>query len=105
MGLLDDLLGGLAGQATGGRPQPRPTEAGAGGSGTSQALMALMPIVLACAFSRNLRIAPMTSSLEPSARFERMNGSIVAYSFSSPPKDLKMAKLTASIGMIERIVV
>ena len=58
MGLLDDLLGGLAGQTTGGRPQPQPTEAGAGGSGTSQALMALMPIVLGMLANRGSRNAP-----------------------------------------------
>jgi uncharacterized protein YidB (DUF937 family) len=44
MGLLDDLLGGLAGQTMAGRAQSQPT--GAGGGGTSQVLMALMPIVL-----------------------------------------------------------
>jgi uncharacterized protein YidB (DUF937 family) len=44
MGLLDDLLGGLAGQAMGGRsPQPRQS---AGGTSTGQVLMALMPVVL-----------------------------------------------------------
>ena len=47
MGLLDDLLGGLAGQATGGRaPQQQPTQMGSGGAGMSQVLIALMPVVL-----------------------------------------------------------
>ena len=45
MGLLDDLLGQLAGQAPGGRAQAQPGQTG-GGAGMSQALMALMPIVL-----------------------------------------------------------
>ena len=44
MGLLDDLLGGLAGQGMGGRPQPQPTQAG--GGGMSSVLVALMPVVL-----------------------------------------------------------
>ena len=45
MGLLDDLLGGLAGQAMGGRPQQQqPMQAG--GGGMSQVLIALMPVVL-----------------------------------------------------------
>src|SRR4030095_11457829 len=45
MGILDDLLGGLAGQGMGGRAHTPATRAG-GGAGTSQVLMALMPIVL-----------------------------------------------------------
>jgi uncharacterized protein YidB (DUF937 family) len=45
MGILDDLLGGLAGQGMGGRANTPATRAG-GGAGTSQVLMALMPIVL-----------------------------------------------------------
>jgi len=44
MGILDDLLGGLAGQAVGGRAQQ--TRAPGGGAGMSQVLMALMPVVL-----------------------------------------------------------
>jgi uncharacterized protein YidB (DUF937 family) len=46
MGILDDLLGGLAGQAMGRQAQPRSTQAGGGGTGMSQVLMALMPVVL-----------------------------------------------------------
>jgi uncharacterized protein YidB (DUF937 family) len=46
MGILDDLLGGLAGQAMGGHAQPRSTQAGVGGAGMSHVLMALMPVVL-----------------------------------------------------------
>src|SRR5262245_8681679 len=42
MGLLDDLLGGLAGQGMGGRAQ----QTGAGGGGMSSILVALMPVVL-----------------------------------------------------------
>jgi uncharacterized protein YidB (DUF937 family) len=46
MGLLDELLGGLAGQSTGGQMQPQqPMQAG-GGGGMSQVLIALMPVVL-----------------------------------------------------------
>jgi len=44
MGILDDILGGLAGQAAGGRAQQ--TRAPGGGAGMSQVLMALMPVVL-----------------------------------------------------------
>ena len=46
MGILDDLLGGLAGQAMGDRARQQGTRAPGGGAGTSQVLMALMPIVL-----------------------------------------------------------
>ena len=46
MGILDDLLGGLAGQAAGDSAQQQQTRAAGGGAGTSQVLMALMPIVL-----------------------------------------------------------
>lgn len=46
MGLLDDLLGGLAGQATGGRASLPPTRAGAGAGSTSAVLTALLPVVL-----------------------------------------------------------
>jgi uncharacterized protein YidB (DUF937 family) len=45
MGILDDLLGGLAGQGMGGRADAQATRTG-GGAGMSQVLMALMPIVL-----------------------------------------------------------
>ena len=51
MGLLDDLLGGLAGQAMGGRADQQPTRAG-GGAGMSQALIALLPVVLSMLASR-----------------------------------------------------
>jgi uncharacterized protein YidB (DUF937 family) len=52
MGLLDDLLGGLAGQPMGGRAQQQPTPAGAGGGGMSSVLVALMPVVLAMLSNR-----------------------------------------------------
>ena len=46
MGLLDDLLGGLAGQAAGDRAQQQQTRAAGGGAGMSQVLVALMPVLL-----------------------------------------------------------
>jgi len=45
MGLLDDLLGGLAGQSGGGRMPQQPMGAQAGG-GMGSVLVALMPVVL-----------------------------------------------------------
>jgi uncharacterized protein YidB (DUF937 family) len=54
MGILDDLLGGLAGQGMGGRAHAQPTRAG-GGAGMSQVLMALMPIVLGMLANRGSR--------------------------------------------------
>ena len=56
MGLLDDLLGGLAGQRMGGRAQQQPTQAGAGGAGMSGVLVALMPVVLAMLSNRGRQI-------------------------------------------------
>ena len=55
MGLLDDLLGGLAGQAMGGRAQQQSTQAGGGGTGMRQVLIALMPIVLEMLANRGAR--------------------------------------------------
>lgn len=55
MGLLDDLLGGLAGQGMRGPAQGQPTRAGSGAAGTSQVLMALMPIVLGMLANRGTR--------------------------------------------------
>jgi uncharacterized protein YidB (DUF937 family) len=52
MGLLDDLLGGLAGQTMAGRAQSQPTRAAGEGAGMSQVLMALMPVVLAMLANR-----------------------------------------------------
>ena len=52
MGILDDLLGGLAGQQMGGRAQPSQVPASAGGGGMSSTLMALMPILLAMLSNR-----------------------------------------------------
>jgi uncharacterized protein YidB (DUF937 family) len=46
MGILDDLLGGMAGQAVGGRAPQQQTRTAGGEAGMSQVLMALMPIVL-----------------------------------------------------------
>jgi uncharacterized protein YidB (DUF937 family) len=55
MGLLDDLLGGLAGQAMGGRAQGQPTRAGGGGAGMNQVLVALLPVVLGMLANRGSR--------------------------------------------------
>jgi uncharacterized protein YidB (DUF937 family) len=65
MGLLDELLGGLAGQSTGGGRMPQqPTQAG--GGGTSQILMALMPVVLSMLASRGTqRGAPTQMNYGP----------------------------------------
>jgi uncharacterized protein YidB (DUF937 family) len=48
MGILDDLLGGLAGQAMG-----RSTRAGSGGAGMNQVLAALLPVVLGMLANRS----------------------------------------------------
>ncbi|MEO6025574.1 MAG: YidB family protein, partial [Candidatus Binatia bacterium] len=47
MGVLDDLLGQLAGAATANRPRETPVQAGNTGIGMSTILMALLPVVLA----------------------------------------------------------
>ena len=65
MGILDDLLGGLARQGMGGRANPQATRAG-GGAGMSQVLMALMPIVLGMLANRGSRRgSPAQSNLAP----------------------------------------
>ena len=61
MGLLDDLLSGLAGQGTPGSAQAPPTRTGGGAAGTSQVLMALMPIVLGMLANRGARGGSPTS--------------------------------------------
>lgn len=55
MGLLDDLLGGLAGQGMRGGVPGQPTQTGSGGGGASQVLVALMPIVLGMLANRGAR--------------------------------------------------
>jgi uncharacterized protein YidB (DUF937 family) len=55
MGILDDLLGGLAGHAVGDRAPQQQTRAAGGGAGMSQVLMALMPIVLQMLSDRGAR--------------------------------------------------
>ena len=55
MGILDELLAGLAGQALGGRDPQQQTRAAGGGAGMSQVLMALMPIVLQMLSNRGAR--------------------------------------------------
>ena len=68
MGLLDDLLGGLAGQAMGDRAQQQPTRAAGGGAGMSQVLVALMPIVLGMLANRGSQGAsPTRMSYAPGA--------------------------------------
>ena len=54
MGLLDDLLAGLAGQGRSGSAQPQSRQASAG-PGMNQVLMALMPIVLGMLANRSGR--------------------------------------------------
>jgi uncharacterized protein YidB (DUF937 family) len=68
MGLLDDLLGGLAGQGMGGRAQQQPTQARAGSAGMSGVLVALMPVVLAMLSNRGRQIgAPNQMDVGPGA--------------------------------------
>lgn len=65
MGILDDLLAGLAGQGMGGRANPQATRAGSG-AGMSQVLMALMPIVLGMLANRGSRGgSPTQTNLAP----------------------------------------
>jgi uncharacterized protein YidB (DUF937 family) len=58
MGILDDLLGGLAGQALGGRARQQPARAA--GGGMSQVLIALMPVVLGMLANRGARGGSLT---------------------------------------------
>src|SRR5215467_7099833 len=60
MGLLDDLLGGLAGQG-GGIPQQQ-TRMQGGGAGMSQVLIALMPVVLGMLANRGGRAGSLTDT-------------------------------------------
>ena len=62
MGILDDLLGGLAGQGMGGHVQQRQTRAADGGTGMNQVLMALMPVVLGMLANRGSRGASPTQA-------------------------------------------
>ena len=56
MGLLDDLLGGLASQQSGGRvPPQQPMGAQAGGGSMGNILMALMPVVLSMLANQGTR--------------------------------------------------
>ena len=55
MGILDELLGGMAGQAVGGRASQGQTQTTGGGARMSHVLMALMPIVLQMLSSRGAR--------------------------------------------------
>jgi uncharacterized protein YidB (DUF937 family) len=65
MGILDDLLGGRAGQGMGGRANAQPTRAG-GGAGMSQVLMALLPIVLGMLANRGSQgSSPTQTNLAP----------------------------------------
>jgi len=62
MGLLDELLGGLAGQSMG-RMQPQ-QQAG-GGGGMSQVLIALMPVVLGMLANRGAQGGAPQSNFAP----------------------------------------
>src|SRR5262245_7203536 len=55
MGILDDLLGGLAGQAMGGPAPQQQSQTTGGGGGMNQVLIALMPIVLQMLSGRGAR--------------------------------------------------
>jgi uncharacterized protein YidB (DUF937 family) len=65
MGLLDDLLGGLAGQQMRGRAQPSQVPASAGGGGMSSTLMALMPVLLAMLSNRGSGAQPSQVNYAP----------------------------------------
>src|SRR5262245_34566004 len=64
MGLLDDLLGSLAGQAA---PQPRAPQqrSAAGAGGMSDVMMALMPVVLAMLAQRRAGSTQASPGAEP----------------------------------------
>jgi uncharacterized protein YidB (DUF937 family) len=66
MGLLDDLLGGLAGQAAP-QSQARPPQPGsaAGAGGMSQVMMALLPVVLAMLAQRRAGSSQARQGAEP----------------------------------------
>ncbi|HME93878.1 MAG TPA: YidB family protein [Methylomirabilota bacterium] len=55
MGLLDDLLGGLAGQPAGGRMPPQQPAGAQAGGGMSSVLVALMPVVLSMLSNQGAR--------------------------------------------------
>ena len=65
MGLLDDLLGGLAGQVMGGRAGAQPVPADARGPGMSQVLLALLPVVLGMLANRGSQGAPNQAGYAP----------------------------------------
>jgi uncharacterized protein YidB (DUF937 family) len=52
MGLLDDLLASVAGQASGGQPMGRPPQPQPAASGMGNVMMALLPVVLAMLANR-----------------------------------------------------
>ena len=65
MGLLDELLGGLAGQSMG-RMSPQQETPAAGGGGMSQLLIALMPVVLGMLANRGAQGgAPTHTNIAP----------------------------------------
>jgi uncharacterized protein YidB (DUF937 family) len=67
MGLLDDLLGGLAGQMSG-RAQPGRAPAGGHGTGMSSVLVTLLPIVLAMLSNRGAQgVPPGRTNVAPGA--------------------------------------
>jgi len=61
MGLLDDLLGGLSGQGPTARQRQDAAATGASGTGMSQVLMTLMPLVLGMLANRETRSGPNPS--------------------------------------------
>jgi uncharacterized protein YidB (DUF937 family) len=65
MGLLDDLLGGLAGQATGGRGRQEAAPGGASGAGMSQVLTALLPVVVGMLANRGAQGASNQPNYAP----------------------------------------
>lgn len=68
MGLLDDVLGSLAGQAMGAGSTRQPTQASAGGPDMTKLLVTLLPVVLAMLSNRGAqRGAPSQSGFGPSA--------------------------------------
>ena len=65
MGLLDDLLGGLAGGTMDGRTQGQAAPGGMGGLGKGGVLMALLPVVLQMLASRGARGATTSGMSAP----------------------------------------
>jgi uncharacterized protein YidB (DUF937 family) len=103
MGLLDDLLAGLnQGTADQSVRQPRNAPAQSAGGGMSNAMMALLPVVLAMLSNRGAGRSPMAQNQRPGAQMGGGLGDVIGAIFGTQAGGSGNAGLGELLNQLQR---